>query len=85
MATIDNAIEHFSANYGETLNMKTGVDYAPKFDYNNLEKENKELLKQYEPAKKELKREKKTHRNVQLKYDKLMANVNYTKSVSPIL
>lgn len=39
--------------------MKTAVEYAPKFDYNLLEKENKELHKQYDPIKKELKKEKK--------------------------
>jgi hypothetical protein len=39
------AIDHFSVNYGETLNMKTAVEYAPKFDYNLLEAENKELRK----------------------------------------
>ena len=44
-STIVSAIDHFSANYGETLNMKTSVEYAPKFDYNLLEKENKELHK----------------------------------------
>ena len=49
MNTVSSAIEHFSANYGENLNLKTNVDYAPKFDYNLLEKENKELMKQYEP------------------------------------
>ncbi|CDW87745.1 UNKNOWN [Stylonychia lemnae] len=80
-STITTAIEHFSANYGETLNMKTAVEYAPKFDYNLLEKENKELHKQYDPIKKELKKEKKNNRNVQMKYDKLMANVNYTKQL----
>ena len=64
MSTIGTAIDHFSANYGETLNMKTAVEYAPKFDYNLLEKENKELHKQYDPVKKELKREKKNYRNV---------------------
>lgn len=82
MSTISTAIEHFSANYGETLNMKTAVEYAPKFDYNLLEAENKELHKQYDPVKKKFKKEKKNLRTVQLKYDKLMANVNYTKSVS---
>ena len=42
------AIEHFSAEYGDTLNTKPGaggVEYAPKYDYNILEKENKELKK----------------------------------------
>ena len=61
--------------------MKTGVEYAPKFDYDVLERENRELTKVYEPLKKELKKEKKNQRNVQLKYDKLMANVNYTRAV----
>ena len=61
--------------------MKTAVEYAPKFDYNLLEKENKELRKQYDPIKKELKKEKKNKNQVQLKYDKLMANVNYTKQL----
>lgn len=61
--------------------MKTAVEYAPKFDYNILDNENKELRKEYDPVKKKLKRAKKNMREVQLKYDKLMANVNYTKSV----
>ena len=64
ISTIDTAIDHFSANYGETLNMKTGVEYAPKFDYNLLEKENKELHKVYDPIKKDLKKAKKTYREV---------------------
>eukprot|EP00347_Sterkiella_histriomuscorum_P011320 403372904 len=81
ISTIGTAIDHFSANYGETLTMKTAVEYAPKYDYNLLEKENNELHKQYDPIKKELKKAKKNHREVQLKYDKLMANVNYTKSL----
>jgi hypothetical protein len=76
------AIDHFSANYGDTLNMKTSVEYAPKYDHNLLEKENKELHKVYDPIKKELKKDKINQRNVMLKYDKLMANVNYTRSVS---
>ena len=52
------AIEHFSANYGETLNVKAAVEFAPKYDYNIQEKENKELRKVYEPLSKELKKEK---------------------------
>lgn len=64
--------------------MKTAVEYAPKFDFNLLEKENKDLHKVYDPIKKDLKKAKKNYREVQLKYDKLMANVNYTKSVSYI-
>jgi hypothetical protein len=58
------AIEHFTANYGETLNIKNTVEFAPKFDYNVLEKENRELRKQYDPIKKDLKKEKKKHRDV---------------------
>ena len=77
-----SAIDHFTANYGETLNVKTAIEYAPRYDYNLLEKENKELKKIYDPLKKELKKEIKNQKNVQLKYDKLMANVNYTRSVS---
>lgn len=69
------AIDHFSSAYGETLNTKSGaVEYAPKFDYNLLEKENKDLRKQHDPLKKELKKEKKNYRMIQLKYDKLTAN-----------
>jgi len=29
--------------------MKPAVEYAPKYDYDLLEKENKMLLKEYEP------------------------------------
>ena len=78
-------MENFSANYGETLTMKTAVEYAPKYDFNLLEKENKELHKSYDPVKKDLKKAKKNNREVQLKFDKLMANVNYTKSVSHVI
>lgn len=61
--------------------MKIAVEYAPRFDYNLLEKENKELRKQHDPIKKELKKERKNQKNIQLKYDKLMIHVNYTRSV----
>ncbi len=81
MATVSTAVDHFSANYGETLTLKTAVEYAPKFDYNVLEAENKELRRQYDPVKRKLKKQQVELRTVQLKYDKLMANVNYTKSV----
>lgn len=84
MATISNAIDHFSANYGETLTLKTAVEYAPKYDYNLLEAENKELRRLYDPVKRKLKKEQQGLRTVQLKQDKLMANVNYTKSVSAL-
>jgi hypothetical protein len=62
--TLSSAIDHFSANYGETLNFKQAVEYAPKYDYDILEKENKKLRKQYDPLKKEVKKEKKNYRNV---------------------
>jgi len=81
MSTVSTAIDHFSANYGETLSMKTAVEYAPKFDYNLLEQESKELHKVYDPLKRKLKKQKKNLRLAQLKFDKLMANVNYTKQV----
>lgn len=64
MSTIANAVDHFSANYGETLSMKTAVEYAPKYDYNLLEQENKELHKVYDPLKRKLKKHKKNLRLV---------------------
>ena len=76
---MQNAVEHFAVNYGET--MKAAVEYAPRYDYNILEGENKEMKKVWEPLKKEVKREKKNQRFVQLKFDKLMANVNYTRAL----
>lgn len=49
MSTLSHAIEHFSANYGEALNLKPPVEYAPKYDYDVLDKEKRELLKVYDP------------------------------------
>ncbi len=60
------------------------MEYAPKFDYEILEKENRELRKVCDPLMKEVKKERKNYRNVQIKNDKLLANVNYTKSVLSI-
>ena len=42
--------------------MKPGVEFAPKYDFNIQDKENKELRKVYEPLQKELKKEKITKR-----------------------
>ena len=60
------------------------MEYAPKYDYDILDKENKEILKIYEPLSQELKKLKKNYRNVQANFQKLSSNINYTKSVSTI-
>lgn len=49
-------MEHFTANYGEALNTKPPVEYAPKYDYDVLEKEKKNLIKTKEPLQKELRK-----------------------------
>lgn len=36
--------------------MKPAIEYAPKYDYDVLEKEKKDLLKIYDPLHKELKK-----------------------------
>jgi hypothetical protein len=61
--------------------VKAGVEFAPKYDFNIQDRENKELRKVYEPLQKDLKREKQHHKTVFVKYNKLMSNVNYTRSV----
>lgn len=78
------AIDHFSSNYGETINVKAGVEFAPKYDFNIQDRENKELRKIYEPLQKELKKEKQYNKTVLVKYNKLMGNVEYTRSVREI-
>jgi len=80
---MDIAVQHFSAEYGEKVAVKTGVEFAPKFDYIQLEKEHKELKKVFDPLTKELNKLKAQNRLSLAKYSKLMANVNYTKSVIP--
>jgi archaellum component FlaC len=68
-------------NYGDNLTIKNAVEYAPKFDYEVLEKENKEIMKTYEPVTNELKKLKRNYKHVQEKYNKLQANNNFTKTV----
>jgi hypothetical protein len=60
--TIASAIQHFGTEYGDTLIAKGGVEFAPKFDYEILEKENKEVMKVYEPLNTELKKMKKNQK-----------------------
>lgn len=81
MCQVDRAITHFATNYGETLNMKSTVDFAPKYDYNILEKENKELRKQHEPLTAQLKRDKAHLKLVYSKFNRLQANATYTKDM----
>ena len=81
-STLESSLDHFSHKYGEKMQFKQAIEYAPKFDFNIQEKENKELRKVYDPLKKELKRQRAANKEALVLYNKLQANVNYTNSVT---
>lgn len=60
------------------------MEFAPKFDYDLMEKENKEILKVYEPLYNERKGLKRNLKQLQSKHSKLEANINFTKQVNSL-
>ena len=84
--SLNVGIDHFGTKYGDpSTATRTMIEWAPKFDYQVLEKENAELRKTYDPLKAELSKEKNSYRLVLAKYNKLQASVNYTNAVSLFL
>lgn len=68
-------IEHFGCKYGDKLNNTSSVEFAPKFEYDKLEDENRKLRDEYQPMTYEHRDLKVEFKSLSITYNKLKSNV----------
>jgi hypothetical protein len=78
-------IDHFGCKYGEKLDQTGGVEFAPKFEFDKLEEENKGLREVYEPMTQEHRELRTTFKTSQVTYNRLKANMTLKQDVSSTL